>query len=120
MLNDFSYLQNLPNLIYKVDEKSTQFLEIMNPHNYLIKITIPDRIFEWFISILDDKQNELMSDWEEHYGSPKEILKTERQQSIEEFVEKVANYPLRLKQEKRPSILSIEFLKDNNWVPFSW
>ncbi len=119
MLNDFSNLKILPNLTYSIDEKSTQFLDIKNPSNYLIIITIPDYIFEWFITVFDDRQNELMSDWMDHYGSPNDILKIERQQSIEEFAKHVAKYQLRIRPEKQLSFSSIEFLIDNKWVIFS-
>ena len=88
LYNDFSHLSQLENVSH-LNEKQVQILEIKGPKGYLIKVTIPDGIFEWFVDVFDSNKNKIHSDWTEHYGSPIENLKAERQTDIEQFVDEV-------------------------------
>lgn len=87
--NNFSHLSKLENVSYSISEKKVQLLEIIAPQGHVVQITIPDGIFEWFIDIFDESKNKIHSDWTDHYGSPREILKAERQSDIEKFVNDV-------------------------------
>ncbi|MEZ5047679.1 MAG: hypothetical protein R2831_11885 [Chitinophagaceae bacterium] len=89
LYNKYDKYKQLDKVYYMKDENQTQFLELKTPKGFVIRITIPDSIFEWFVNILDDNGNELNADWTEHYGKPKEILKAERQKDIEDFIEEI-------------------------------
>ena len=51
LYNNFSHLGQLENVFHRQNEKQVQFLEINDPKGYLIQITIPDGIFEWFVDV---------------------------------------------------------------------
>lgn len=89
LYNNFSHLNKLENVSYGIDEKQVQFLEIKGPDGYLVQVTIPNGIFEWFVDVFDGNKNKIHSDWTDHYGDPIEILKVERQTDIEQFVNEV-------------------------------
>ena len=118
LYNDFNHLGRLDGVTYKTDGSGIQDIEIKHPDNFFIIITIPDGIFEWFVDILDDKKNKLVSEWYDDYDGPEEVLKANRQKDIEEFVHDIINHKLRFVFEKKmfKEVLTVEILRDNGWT----
>lgn len=117
LFNNFSHLGRLENVFYK-NSAGTQYLEIKHPDNFIIEIVIPDGIFEWFIDIFDHHKNKLVSDWNDGYGEPKEVLIADRQKAVEEFVLDILNNKLRFRTDKKflREKLHVELYKNNNWT----
>lgn len=117
LLNDFSHLGRLSNLTYK-NSAGDQHITINHPDNFIIEIAIPNGIFEWFMDIYDDKENKLVSDWDDGYGLPKETLIANRQKDVEEFVENVLNNKMRYRVDKKflRNKLIVEVFKNNAWT----
>jgi hypothetical protein len=119
IFNDFSHLGNVESIRYRIDANGTQFLEIKQEDDFIIDLTVPDGIFEWFIEILDSQRNKLVSDWDECYGEPESVLIEMRQRAVEEYVQDVLSHKLRFKLNKKyfKVISTVEIFKDNNWTP---
>ncbi|MBK9526209.1 MAG: hypothetical protein IPO39_16120 [Bacteroidetes bacterium] len=117
LYNDFSYLGNLPFVSYSIED-TVQTLEITHPDNLIIEIEIIDGIFEWFVTIYNSNRIKLVSDWDDHYGKPKDVLKLERQNAVDEFVKNLLNHKLRYKFEKRifRNVTCVQMFKDDNWI----
>ena len=119
LYNDFKYLGRLENVRYEIDDRKTQFLEIVHPDNFKITITVPDGIFEWFVDFSDTNGNKLVSDWDDGYGEPKDILKLNRQKAVDDFVQDILTHGLRLVvDEKQSKKIAIEIFRDNSWSKF--
>lgn len=116
--NDFRQLGRLDNVNYQINEQGTQVIEIKHSDNFLIKIVIPDGIFEWFIDIFDNNSNKLVSDWYDGYGEPEEILKAYRQKDVEDTVHKILDNKLRYvtKRTRFKVIYTIEIFTDSVWT----
>lgn len=56
-----------------------------------IRLTIPDDVFEWFVHVHDKDGKLLHSEWNDHYGSPNDTLKHERQTDIDQFITEIHN-----------------------------
>jgi hypothetical protein len=117
LYNDFSHLAGLDRVTYHIDNRGTQFIELNHPDNFLIQITVPDKILEWFICVSDNKGAELVRDWDDGYDEPIEVLKAERQKIVEDTVQNLMTHQLRfLSIEKRFSVTSmIQIFIDNEW-----
>ena len=121
LTNDFSYLKNHAEIGYTIDEDATQYLTIKIKENYVVTIAIPNGIFEWFYDVRGSDNNELMSDWDECYGEPKDKLIECRRKRVEDFIQilltgdvRVVMFKARGKQKYR-----LEFLNENDWVLLS-
>ena len=115
--NDFNHLARLDGVT--VDQHGIQSIEIKHPDNFLIKIIVPDKIFEWFVFIYDDQKNELVRvPSYEYYDEPEEVMKADLQKDVEDYVHDILNHKLRLVLSKRlfREIYTVEIFRDNNWT----
>ena len=118
--NDFNHLGRLDGVNgVTVDQHGIHSIEIKHPGNFLIKIIVPDKIFEWFVFIYDDQKNELVRvPSYEYYDEPEEVMKADLQKDVEDYVHDILNHKLRLILSKRlfREIYTVEIFRDNNWT----
>ena len=109
--NDFRQIAVDNNIEYSVDNQNTQTLTIKHPDNFIVVLTIPDKIFEWFVDVYDAHNLKLTSDWYEGYGDENQTLIKEKQSDIEAFIQNVVKNKIRFITEKKlfKKVLSFQY-----------
>ena len=80
-----------------VREKKDSWLASISKGDFTCEITIPKTCFEWFAAVKrNNDQQEVWSDWMEHYDQPREQLDQEMAESISSFIDRVIDSELKL------------------------
>lgn len=82
-----------------------------------VQITLPDKVFEWFVDILDNNGQTITSTWVDHYGDNEENLKTEMRTEIESFIKIVATKKTRVVNRQNQT-KTFQYLDNETWVDF--
>lgn len=93
-----------------------QRLTILPNDELRIVITIPHDVFEWFIDVFDGQDNKVHSNWIDHYGDTDSNLNLEMKESVENFIQSVTRYPLRVFSQGSPERSTLEVYKDEMWT----
>ncbi len=114
--NNFKHLAELGNVEWSSENEQT--LKITHADGFHIMVLIPDGIFEWFITVYDTNNNEIASDWYDHYEGDKTHRMKERQEEVEKFVREVSGHKARfIRNRKRFQVVSsFQIFKDNHWT----
>ena len=79
---------------------------ICKPDSLSIEVTIPDDVFEWWVSVIDSATGrEFALDWCDHYGDADEQLHEQMAEEIGTFMDGVVDAPVRLVSKQKPSWL---------------
>lgn len=66
-------------------------------HPVVVKLVIPDDIFEWWVTVLEGATGEeLVADWCDHYGDTDERLTAEMEDEIARVLHAVVDPPVRV------------------------
>ena len=82
-----------------------------------VEITLPDKIFEWFIDVNDLNNQTLVSTWVDHYGDTDENLKLEMRNEIQNFIEIVSKKDTRV-IDKGLNSKTFQYIDGQTWCDF--
>ena len=99
--------------------KSAAVLRVSRPPVNLV-LTVPDNVFEWFVSVSNSETGGTIEDWADHYGAPREQLQAEMASEVLSFARNVVGRHLRFSETQGKLVL--EWRIGDDWrqcVPFA-
>jgi hypothetical protein len=99
-----------------ITHEGVQRLTILPNDELRIVITIPYKVFEWFIDVFDSHGKKVHSNWIDHYGETGTNLESEMKESVEKFIRAVTTCRLRLIPASTPGQSILEVYADERWT----
>jgi hypothetical protein len=110
------HLRDAPGVEF-VEGPAAGVLHVHKPDCLLFKVTVPDKVLEWFVEAFEDGES-IWADWAEYYPLDNETsaqLMTDMASDVERCVTVLAKSEFRISHEKAASKRFIEFEIEGTW-----
>jgi hypothetical protein len=84
--------------------ESAVVLRVLKPPVNLV-LTVPDNVFEWFVSVSNSETGGTVEDWVDHYGAPGAQLQAEMSSEVLSFARNLLDRPLRFSETQGKTVL---------------